>query len=108
MYLYLDQVSHFSLRGLEFRPQMFGSFLQKEVQLEVLCATIFTVQLSLQYHGQEVSTQSECPFCLYDDNCYHSLEGHQLIKDSGSCRFLPHVLNGSVVGFLAFIWVLCS
>lgn len=67
-------------RGLEFRPQMFGSFLQKEVQLEVLCATIFTVQVSLQYHGQEVSTQSECPFCLFDDNCYHSLEGHQLIK----------------------------
>jgi len=67
-------------RGLEFRPQMFGSFLQKEVQLEVLCATIFTVQVSLQYHGQEVLTQSECPFCLFDDNCYHSLEGHQPIK----------------------------
>jgi hypothetical protein len=38
------------------------------------------VQLSLQYHGQEVSTQSECPFCLFDDNCYHSLEGYQPIK----------------------------
>lgn len=76
---YLHLAFHVLISGPSQSLQ-FGSFLQKEVQLEVLCATVFTVQLSLQYHGQEISTQSECPFCLFDDNCYHSLEGHQLIK----------------------------
>jgi hypothetical protein len=85
---------------------MFGSFLPKEVQLDVLCATIFTVQLSLQYHGQEVLTQSECSFCLFDETVITRRPPTN--KDSESCRFSPHVLNGSVVVFLAFIWVSCS